>query len=569
MKLFIYGFSRGAAEARAFVSWLSQLTDITKDKHNPTLFGLPISVEFLGVLDTVPSVGIVHLVPSFTGHMDWANGTQQLPNETQYPNFVRCCRHFVAAHEQRLCFPVDSVRRPNNKETQTSHYPENIVEIVYPGMHSDVGGGYPVNDQGKSRESDDEILSQIVLHDMYLAAFMAGAPLKVSPILENVVNSSPLIYLMSEANLDEFTVNDALVGRFNSWRKTLGISHTTQANNDDYTPVNINRRLEEVIKDQIGWMTAWRINRYAQGHYQQQPFFCSAEEWDKDTIDQEKEKREAENNAVNKAVSKRDDDKAQNRPVSAQYPAGKPLFESKRDKTQLSEAAAEFRSDYHNHIRNFNDRPLYMVLDVIPKYTMYLLNSDDEEVEYAKMKAAGEKYKQLLFQENGEPSKDKDYRNIVGLFDDQVHDSRAWFMHFETGAREPWAGYFRYRMIYFGEQTNKALSPIATAGQLIGIATLVGGVIYTVRQRNALGVVEGIAGTIGVLSIEYQVVDIATGATIPFMPDAEKLLQPTTDAAELLTATRTVARQNQMEDMRQKLTELLINSGGKKLGVAS
>ncbi|MEQ2026375.1 DUF2235 domain-containing protein [Xenorhabdus szentirmaii] len=252
----MYGFSGGAAEVRAFVSWLSQLTDTTKNKHNPTLFGLPISVEFLGVLDTVPSVGIVHLVPSFTGHMDWANGTQQLPDETQYPNFVRCCRHFVVAHEQRLCFPVDSVRRPNNKETQASHYPGNTVEIVYPGMHSDIGGGYPVNDQGKSRERDSEILSQIVLHDMYLAAFMAGAPLKVSPILENIVNSSPLIYLMSSENLDEFTVNNALVDRFNSWRKTLGISHTTQANNDEYTPVNINRRLEEVIKEQMGWMTA-------------------------------------------------------------------------------------------------------------------------------------------------------------------------------------------------------------------------------------------------------------------------------------------------------------------------
>ncbi|MCK1143576.1 DUF2235 domain-containing protein [Providencia stuartii] len=80
------------------------------------LANLPLSIEFLGILDTEPSVGIVHLVPAFTGHFDWANGTQQLPDEKRYPDFVRCCRHFVAAHEQRLCFPLDTVRRPQIKE---------------------------------------------------------------------------------------------------------------------------------------------------------------------------------------------------------------------------------------------------------------------------------------------------------------------------------------------------------------------------------------------------------------------------------------------------------------------
>ncbi|MFY0583563.1 hypothetical protein ACN28S_63020 [Cystobacter fuscus] len=41
----------------------------------------------------------------------------------------------IAAHEIRNSFPVDSVLQGNS-------YPKNCREMVYPGAHSDVGGGY-------------------------------------------------------------------------------------------------------------------------------------------------------------------------------------------------------------------------------------------------------------------------------------------------------------------------------------------------------------------------------------------------------------------------------------------
>nr|WP_237543803.1 DUF2235 domain-containing protein [Pseudomonas syringae] len=50
----------------------------------------------------------------------------------------------VAGFEQRSCFPLDSIR---NEDGQ---YPADTYEVVYPGVHSDVGGGYPENDQGKA-----------------------------------------------------------------------------------------------------------------------------------------------------------------------------------------------------------------------------------------------------------------------------------------------------------------------------------------------------------------------------------------------------------------------------------
>ncbi|QKJ52031.1 DUF2235 domain-containing protein [Providencia rettgeri] len=55
-------------------------------------------------------------------------------------------------------------------------YPPHTHEMVYPGMHSDVGGGYPLNDQGKARERADHLLSQIVLHDLYSEVALRWAP---------------------------------------------------------------------------------------------------------------------------------------------------------------------------------------------------------------------------------------------------------------------------------------------------------------------------------------------------------------------------------------------------------
>ncbi|WP_052391864.1 DUF2235 domain-containing protein [Paraburkholderia bannensis] len=52
-------------------------------------------------------------------------------------------------------------------------------EIVYPGVHSDVGGGYGAGEQGRGT-SDADKLSQIPLVDMYRAARIAGVPLDFS-----------------------------------------------------------------------------------------------------------------------------------------------------------------------------------------------------------------------------------------------------------------------------------------------------------------------------------------------------------------------------------------------------
>lgn len=116
--------------------------------------GLPISIEFLGLFDTVAAVGLADSAPFAAGHMDWADGTMRLPDEAQVQclpttlpedcAFLKRCVHLISCHEQRASFPLDSIRRrdldANGRRTGPSCYRQGTVEYAYPGVHSDVGG---------------------------------------------------------------------------------------------------------------------------------------------------------------------------------------------------------------------------------------------------------------------------------------------------------------------------------------------------------------------------------------------------------------------------------------------
>ena len=167
VRLSVFGFSRGATEARA---WTNLVLERFLDRKTgrPMVAGLPLQVDFLGLFDTVASVGAAHSVGK-DGHYAWAEG-QRLA----VPEQVRRCVHLVSAHEVRGSFPLDSV-------AQSGVLPLNCKEIVYPGVHSDVGGGYPPEDQGRclgpGAAGDSKKLSQVALAQMYREARMAGVPL--------------------------------------------------------------------------------------------------------------------------------------------------------------------------------------------------------------------------------------------------------------------------------------------------------------------------------------------------------------------------------------------------------
>jgi len=159
----VFGFSRGAAEARAFCNWLF---DVCEPEGGGWRFaGIPLRVAFLGVFDTVASVGMANLFDDgvLAGHQSWADDNLEI-----HPAVERCV-HFVAGHEVRACFPLDSVR-------VKTRYPGNAKEVMYPGAHSDVGGGYAPGDLGVSPCHSD-MFSIIPGASMYQEARLSGVPL--------------------------------------------------------------------------------------------------------------------------------------------------------------------------------------------------------------------------------------------------------------------------------------------------------------------------------------------------------------------------------------------------------
>jgi len=160
IRVAVFGFSRGAIEARSFSYWLHAALE-----EKSTLAGMPIEINFLGLFDSVASVGLPHSVAQTTpfrfidGHFSWASETL-----TPFPSLVKQTLHYIAAHEQRMNFPVTRVQG------------NNVQEVLYPGVHSDVGGGYAPKEQGRGM-TVGQMVSQVPLLHMHKIARLAGVPL--------------------------------------------------------------------------------------------------------------------------------------------------------------------------------------------------------------------------------------------------------------------------------------------------------------------------------------------------------------------------------------------------------
>lgn len=476
VKLYVYGFSRGAAAARAFVNWLVELLPNAfrkgvKPELCLTLEGadwkLPLSVEFLGLLDTVASVGVAHIAPLAEGHMGWADGAMELPDN----GLIKNCVHLVSAHEQRLCFPLDSICRHDGT------YPSYAKEVVYPGMHSDIGGGYPPGDQGKAVvEGDSYLLSQIILHDIYAAALFAGSPLKVSKASLPDELKKDVWRSFTAEQIKEFDVDISLVKNFNAWRElTLQLPSSSEKVSDEnaakYDPPRASVNIITALEDQMAWITAWRIGRYASGNYKEQPFYKSAaaNDMDKDSDPETRKKSKQERDKKQKDVEaeRLRMQASAEKGVYIPFPPGPKDFDPALGQTQLHLAAEEFRGDYLLKPRAITGNWKYKLTEKVSNL-VYTFSDDDIAVEYKKIKKEANKKVSALFPSSDKSSNVQQSGGLVrALFDDQIHDSRAWFMQATFDAREPWGSYFLYRMIYFGEVMSKNVTPVMKYGRFI------------------------------------------------------------------------------------------------------
>jgi hypothetical protein len=243
IKVSVFGFSRGATAARAFVRDLALRCNQTAGECRLKAGHYPIEVMFLGLFDTVASVGMpmsANNTPGATtagwystrttldirasssttgilaiafgepgadpapgdydGHASWADGLQ-VPS----PALVKRCVHMVAGHEIRNSFPVDSALFGHR-------YPDGVSEMVYPGAHSDVGGGYQPGEGARSPHPG-EMLSLIPLRAMHTEARSAGVPLDS---LDSLPKTSTVgkAFALDEEGAKKFANMSALMSQY-------------------------------------------------------------------------------------------------------------------------------------------------------------------------------------------------------------------------------------------------------------------------------------------------------------------------------------------------------------------
>lgn len=166
-RLYLFGFSRGAYTARAVASLLhmyglirtgneplvpyairmmmairnirgqsssdqnkrSSYFELARDFRN--YFCLPCNPYFVGVWDTVSSVG-------------WIENPVHLPY-TANNSAIQIGRHAVSIDEHRAFF------RTNLWRPEPGGGPVDIKQVWFPGVHCDVGGGYPEAESALSK----------------------------------------------------------------------------------------------------------------------------------------------------------------------------------------------------------------------------------------------------------------------------------------------------------------------------------------------------------------------------------------------------------------------------------
>ena len=169
-KVFLFGFSRGAYTARAVAAMLHSVGLLHPGSENliryaesywqkdfgPKSPGEEVCLDFkrtlardcpihfIGVWDTVGSVGFINKFNTF-------------PYTFKNPS-VTYVRHAVAIDERRSCFRQNLMLQ--------AYANQDIKNVWFAGVHSDVGGGYPPNEAGLAKIAFEWMMKQARLCDL-------------------------------------------------------------------------------------------------------------------------------------------------------------------------------------------------------------------------------------------------------------------------------------------------------------------------------------------------------------------------------------------------------------------
>jgi hypothetical protein len=444
----IFGFSRGATQARAFANWLIELcrldARLAARGDEMTLGGFKLEVDFLGLFDTVASVGAGNtfgnswLGKLFDGHGRWADAEGNL----RIPEGVRCM-HLVAAHEIRRSFPLDSIA-----VGQT--VPANAKEVVFPGVHSDLGCGYSPCEQGRGTDrSGADMLARVSLVYMYKAARLAGVPLKLE--------------FASEIARRRFKIEPAPIAALNAYLAASPTKHGP---------------LSAIMREQARLHMQWRLARRADSNtaLEKSPSFSRATVFDQNDLHSANREFESEVAAFESWLAKKGKDFAPKSQASGFANDHEKEWEEIatwwRKAAALPHAVSTFFDEYVHDSRAWfklipgnpdNEEDLHSLFE---KQVLMLKEERDRnalaermfrENQKALFRLAGRKQDASSPQYPGRPSafseeqrKAIDEYASTGKIPRMLTEGRE---PFEIGGVAGRAGYLRYRKVYGGSDS--------------------------------------------------------------------------------------------------------------------
>jgi uncharacterized protein (DUF2235 family) len=152
--IYLFGFSRGAYTVRVLAGLIRMCGLMKKGSENlvpyayeiysrknldfkvgaqfKKRFGRPVSIHFMGIWDTVSSVG-------------WVYNFKTYPY-TAYNDDINIIRHALAIDEKRTFFTQNYLKEKEGDD-------RDVKQVWFTGVHSDVGGSYPEEESGLSKIS--------------------------------------------------------------------------------------------------------------------------------------------------------------------------------------------------------------------------------------------------------------------------------------------------------------------------------------------------------------------------------------------------------------------------------
>ena len=297
-EIFLFGFSRGAYVVRAVAGMIHMLGLLPEDQLNIASYGLRaykqasnnqlkmasefgkmaggrrVPIKFIGVWDTVSSVIVPRgdrIVPQLL----------TLPYTRTNPS-VEIFRHAIAIDERRRMFRLNRWLQPqkyapNPFAKQTPLQEQDVRQVWFAGVHSDVGGGYPEVDSALSKYPLNWMIDQAVAKGLkvnnalrnYLAhgkSRMGGPDIFVAADFAAMQHDSlnaawwPFEWIPKSAKLREWPARRSLLGWY------LPQAEPRRIDTDDLRPLIhesvIDRKQIPGVYDPINLPTDYDIEPY-------------------------------------------------------------------------------------------------------------------------------------------------------------------------------------------------------------------------------------------------------------------------------------------------------------------